>query len=92
VASADVRRSLGLKIGELRQQKGMTQGALAKRAGITVQFVSLIEKGESTTNPTIDTLISIAEALEVEVRVLFEKPDGTYQAPRRGRPKRPAEP
>ncbi len=61
------------------------QAALAKKCAVTFQFISLIEKGES--NPTLDILINVAAALNVEVRALFEPPDGTYQPPRPGRPK-----
>ncbi len=83
---ADIRQNLGQRIGELRQAKGLTQAALAKKCAVTFQFISLIEKGES--NPTLDILINVAAALDVEVRALFEPPEGTYQPPRPGRPKK----
>jgi transcriptional regulator with XRE-family HTH domain len=92
VEPADIRQNLGQRIGELRQAKGLTQAALAKKCAVTFQFISQIEKGETTTNPTLDTLISIAAALNVEMRDLFEPPEGTYRRPRRGRPKKPTDP
>ena len=83
---ADIRQNLGQRIGELRQAKGLTQAALAKKCAVTFQFISLIEKGES--NPTLDILINVAAALNVDIGTLFEPPEGTYQPPRPGRPKK----
>jgi transcriptional regulator with XRE-family HTH domain len=47
----------------------MTQEDLAEKADISVSFLSMIERGERA--PHIETLASIAGALEVELAELF---------------------
>jgi transcriptional regulator with XRE-family HTH domain len=51
----------------------MTQEDLSERARISVSFLSMIERGERS--PHLETLASIAEALEVRMADLFIDPD-----------------
>lgn len=53
--------ALGKAIRQLREQRGMTQEALAQEAGVTVGHLSMIERGHS--NPTWATVKAIAHAL-----------------------------
>lgn len=53
--------ALGKAIRQLREERGMTQEALAQGAGITVGHMSMIERGHS--NPTWATVKAIAIAL-----------------------------
>ena len=46
---------------KLRRQRNVTQGQLAKAAGVSKAMVSEIEKGGS--NPTINTLWKLAKGL-----------------------------
>jgi transcriptional regulator with XRE-family HTH domain len=55
--------ALGKAIRQLRQERGMTQEALAQEAGITVGHMSMIERGHS--NPTWATVRAIASALNL---------------------------
>lgn len=56
----------------LREQRGLTLAALARRAGLAKQTLSKLEQGMG--NPTVDTLFSIASALEVPVtRLVAER-------------------
>lgn len=55
--------ALGKAIRPLREERGMTQEALAQEAGITVGHMSMIERGHS--NPTWATVKAIAAALGV---------------------------
>jgi len=57
--------ALGKAIRQLREERGMTQEALAQEAGITVGHMSMIERGHS--NPTWGTVRSVARALKVPV-------------------------
>jgi len=54
--------ALGKAIRQLREERGMTQEALAHAAGVTVGHLSTIERGHS--NPTWATVKSIASALD----------------------------
>jgi len=55
--------ALGKAIRQLREERGMTQEALAQEAGITVGHMSMIERGHS--NPTWATVRAIAFALNL---------------------------
>lgn len=57
--------ALGKAIRQLRQERDMTQEALAHAAGVTVSHLSTIERGHS--NPTWATVRSLAQALSVSM-------------------------
>ncbi|HEX9966347.1 MAG TPA: helix-turn-helix transcriptional regulator [Solirubrobacterales bacterium] len=57
--------ALGKAIRQLREQRDVTQEALAHAAGITVGHLSTIERGHS--NPTWATIKGIAAALGVSL-------------------------
>jgi transcriptional regulator with XRE-family HTH domain len=73
----DTKQLLGARIKSLRQGRGRTQEQLAERVGLSVNYLSRIERGLE--NPTLDTLLGVAEALKVEPVELFtfhhEEPD-----------------
>lgn len=64
--------SIGNKIREIRQEKGLSQLDLVGRmdGNIDVTNISRIEKGR--TNPTIYTLFRIAWALEVHPKEFLD--------------------
>lgn len=63
---------IGTKIRFSRIEAGLSQGELAKRAGISRSAVFRYEAGERT--PNLDTVRAIAEALNVsEAELLFER-------------------
>lgn len=69
--------ALGKAIRELREEKGLTQEAIAHDAGITTATLGVIERGLS--NPTWATLKGIAKALSVsmvEISDLEERDGG----------------
>jgi len=57
--------ALGKAIRQLREERGMTQEALAQDAGVTVGHMSMIERGHS--NPTWATVKAIAAGLGVSM-------------------------
>ncbi len=57
----DLRR-LGEKIRDQRRHKGLTQERLAESLGLSVAYISLIERGGR--NPPYTTVVAIARALE----------------------------
>jgi transcriptional regulator with XRE-family HTH domain len=53
----------------LRAERGFTQEEFAARAGISISFVSMLERGERS--PSYETLLQLAEALDVPAGELF---------------------
>lgn len=65
--------ALGKAIRQLREERGMTQEALAHAAGVTVGHLSTIERGHS--NPTWGTLKSLAGGLQISMSELASLAD-----------------
>lgn len=66
---SQLREKFGQKVRLLRGERDLTQEQLAERAGISVDFLSLIERGKSS--PSFENLDELADALEVSVAALF---------------------
>lgn len=49
---------------ETRKEAGLTQQAVADRAGLSVTTVRRVESGKG--NPTFDTVLALADALDIE--------------------------
>lgn len=64
-----LKKDLGKKIQEIRKSKKITQEFLAELINIDPKSVSKIENGNFY--PAADTLVAIADALNVEVYELF---------------------
>ena len=66
---------LGRAIRRLRNERGASQEALAKGAGITPNMLSLIERGHG--NPSWVTLRGLATALGISVAELAKAAEDT---------------
>lgn len=64
--------TLAQKIAELREEKHLRQADLAKKLGVSQQFISQIETGEEK-NLTLDTLLRIAKSLGRGIEISFPK-------------------
>lgn len=63
--------ALGATIRRIREETtDFSQSKLAIEIGISENQVGRIERGES--NPTVKTLLKIASALKVDIKILFE--------------------
>lgn len=60
---------LGRAIQKFRQKKDFTQEKLAEKAGITLNYMGIIEIGNKM--PSMKVLIKIAEVLEVKTKDLI---------------------
>lgn len=60
--------ALGKAIRQLRHERGESLETLAPKAGISLNMLSVIERGEA--NPTWNTVHGIAAALDVSVCAL----------------------
>ncbi len=58
-------------IKKIRQEKGISQDRLSKRADLALNTIVNIESSESS-NPTIETFQKIANALEVSIEELLK--------------------
>jgi transcriptional regulator with XRE-family HTH domain len=65
----DIKQMIGARIAELRSQKNMTQEYLAGKMGISSKYLSSIERGKE--NPTLNTLISLSQALKIDLEEIF---------------------
>ncbi|HVA26258.1 MAG TPA: helix-turn-helix transcriptional regulator [Chloroflexota bacterium] len=63
------RRAFGERIRVLRLPTGLSQEALAAKAGLHRTYIDSVERGER--NISLDNLYALAEVLEVDVRELF---------------------
>lgn len=61
---------MGNKLREAREAKRLTQEELAKKSGISRQTIVYIETNENY-NPTFNTLVKLADALETTVDMIF---------------------
>jgi transcriptional regulator with XRE-family HTH domain len=77
-----VLADLGLRIAELRHERGWTQAQLAERLDVTVRYVAHVESG---VNVSVATLCGFARVLGVKTITLLEEPR-SRAARRPGRP------
>lgn len=73
----NLRKKFGKKIKKLRLDNGLTQENLAYKAGISVDFLSLIERGKNS--PSFENLEKISKALGVPVWQLFTEENKNFQ-------------
>jgi transcriptional regulator with XRE-family HTH domain len=71
MTGGDLRRILSKNLKLLRSQRSLSQMELAEKANISIPFLSNIERSNKWPYP--DTLVKLAEALDVEVHMLFQE-------------------
>ena len=81
---AIVLRSIAANVRAHRRNLGLTQDDLIEGTGLDRRHLQRIERG--TENITIETLVSLANALHVAPSVLLHP--AKLEAPKPGRPKR----
>lgn len=69
---ADPEKRFGRRVRELRERMGVSQEALATRAGIHRTYMGGVERGER--NISLKNIIRLAEALKVRPQNLFDEP------------------
>ena len=67
----DVRKRVGINLKRLRQDRQMSQEALAFESGLHRTYISGVERG--VRNPTVRVLEEIAAALKVPAAKLLEE-------------------
>ncbi len=71
----NVQQALGLRVRELRAERGITQEEFAERCGVFRTYMSRVEAGKA--NPTLTMLYVFSEALSVTIQELLEWPTVT---------------
>lgn len=66
----ETKKLVGMRIKELRNRQLLSQEQLAEKADINSKYLSRMERG--TENPTLDMLIKLSNALEVEMWEIFD--------------------
>jgi len=69
ITMSELKSKVGQKIRNIRKKIEITQEKLAEKAGISVDFLSLIERGRNA--PSLESLEKIAKALGVSVKEFF---------------------
>jgi transcriptional regulator with XRE-family HTH domain len=66
---AEIQKTFGRRVRQLRLQRGWTQETLAERAGKHWTYIGGIERGAR--NPTLVVIEALARALDVPIGDLF---------------------
>jgi transcriptional regulator with XRE-family HTH domain len=66
---ATLRKKFGQRLREIRLSRRMTQERFAEALDISVDFLSLIERGRNA--PSFETLDRMAKRLRIQVAELF---------------------
>jgi len=67
---ASLRVQFGRQLRKMRRNRDMTQEQFSESVGISVDFLSLMERGINA--PSFETLERIARVLKVRVHDLFD--------------------
>lgn len=87
-ARGDDSRSLAGRLRARRNELGLTLKEVAEGAGLSVGFISQVERG--LTAPSLSSLVSISQILRTEISEFLEQPrsDASYTRHDRRRPYR----
>jgi len=72
---------LGTRLRERRRQLGLTLKEVADRAGLSIGFISQIERGITT--PSLSSLVGVSRVLKMHVSDFLAQPRGTVPLTRR---------
>lgn len=71
----DIYEVIAKNIKYYRKSKNMTQAQLAEKTEYSHEFIRRIEAPNSKKNFSIDAVSNIANALDINIELLFEKID-----------------
>ncbi len=71
---------LGGALRRRRKELGLTMQQVADHAGLSVGFISQVERG--LTAPSLSSLVSLSEALDTHISRFLDQPDGSERVTR----------
>ena len=72
----EVEEPVGVRLRKRRQEMGLTQKEVAEGAGLTIGFISHVERGIAF--PSLTSLISICDVLGQHISSFFAQPPGKF--------------
>jgi transcriptional regulator with XRE-family HTH domain len=72
LVGTDIDQRIGVRIRDLRTERGLTLDGLAEAAGVSRAMLSRIERGESS--PTAQLLNKVCDGLGITLSALFAEP------------------
>lgn len=63
-------KTFGSRIQELRKKNNLTQSELAKKIGLSTNFIGMVERGER--NTSVDKIFKLAKAFNISLAQFFE--------------------
>lgn len=66
----DIKKKFGNRLKNLRKKRGLSQEEVSNKAGLDRTYEGKIERGERS--PSLETVEKIAEALDVDIKALFD--------------------
>lgn len=67
-------KAIGLEIAYWRRRRELTQYQLAEKVGISTNYLGMIERGNNGKSYSMDVLLRLAEALDVDVQEFMREP------------------
>lgn len=64
----ELNRKFGQEFKKVREERGLSQGAVARKLKIDKSYISRLENGQI--NPTLSSIYKIAHALDVKMWAL----------------------
>jgi len=74
---AEIRYPFGDKLRKVRERRELTMKEVARQAGVSESMVSLIERNK--VSPSLDTLLTMAEVLQIDLEYLFQDYKKSHQ-------------
>ena len=68
--NTSVIRNFAIKVQQIRLAKKLTKGKVAELAGLDISYIGKIKRNEKI--PNLRTIVKLADALEVQVKELFD--------------------
>lgn len=73
----ELRKDMGQRIRNLRKSAGLTQEELGEKSDLSYKYIGELERGR--VNVSLDSLLRIADAIDVKIGDLFSKEKVTVQ-------------